>query len=170
MTLRTPPDHELEKLKALLAYDQENGGLVWKSAPNFRVAVGSKAGAPGSNGYRSVGCNDRHYREHRVVWLLVHGEWPQRFIDHIDGDRGNNRIENLRLCTLSENNQNRPDGSVVGASKNKKTGKWAAMIKVQNRRTWLGIFDTKEEAIKAYLEAKPKFHRFGFRPSHMGGS
>jgi hypothetical protein len=87
----------------------KNGKLYWKhKAILGRMKAGERAGYVNSDGYRKVGINGISYHEHRLVWRMHHPKGKMPFVlDHIDGERANNRIENLRSVTLSENQQNR---------------------------------------------------------------
>jgi len=97
---------------------------------------------------------------HRIVYWLHNPEWDimdsnrNNAIDHIDGDRQNNNIENLRLVTQQENNWNQTRSK--GYSWNK--GRWQSQIKVNNKTICLGRFDNEEDAHNCYLDAKKKYH------------
>lgn len=95
---------------------------------------------------------------HQLAWLLSHDEWPPRNIDHIDMDRANNRLSNLRLATPSQNGANRGrqknnSSGLKGVAWNKGAKRWRAQIKANGKRRHLGYFDTAEEAHAAYQEA-----------------
>ncbi|QHA88189.1 HNH endonuclease [Serratia rhizosphaerae] len=102
-----PKEIELA-LQYAIAPDAGSGsGLVWKQPLANRVKAGSVAGTLGKDGYWSVQVKGRKLAVHRVLWWLVNGEIPAGLcIDHIDGNRGNNRLDNLRLCSRAENNWN----------------------------------------------------------------
>ena len=155
MTL-TPSD-----LKEILRYDPDTGKLFWLSKPGASAAwIAKYRGkeaftADHGNGYRRGGISGKNYMAHRVIWALVHGHWPNGVIDHINGDRSDNRIANLRDVDVARNCQNRTQAwgasSSVGVVFLKKTGKWVAQIQI-------GTFDTEEEAAEAYRSAKLKIH------------
>lgn len=118
-------------------------------------------------GYRYAAIGDRLVPSHRVVWALHHGDPGDKDIDHIDGDKLNNRIENLRLANRSQNNQNNPfpqsnnkTSGVRGVHFDKARGKWAAAIRVDGIDYKLGRFDTKEEAVFARKQGEAKYHPF----------
>src|SRR6476620_11560831 len=96
--------HEL--LLRLLHYDAERGVFIRKVKTAPCVEVGDIAGGMGDYGYPQLNVNGRIYKAHRLAWFYTYGEWPKE-IDHIDGDRANCRIANLRRVTRSQNNMNK---------------------------------------------------------------
>lgn len=94
---------DLNYLKEILEY--KDGNLYWKIRKSFNITVGQIAGRPNQRGYWQVKIDGKMYLVHHLIWWLVHGQKPQ-YIDHIDGIPSNNRIENLRECTLSQNQKN----------------------------------------------------------------
>jgi hypothetical protein len=153
-----------ERARTLLEYDVESGLLMWKESRG-RVSAGSFAGRVGVKGYVVVHVDGRAYHAHRVVWLIVHGRFPPEHIDHIDGDRANNRLTNLREASNAENQQNLRKArahnktGTLGVSMHK--GHWRAQIVVNGKAKHLGHFATKAEAAAAYLIAKRRFHPMG---------
>lgn len=134
-----------------IRYDPETGKF-WR-----------EAGCANRSGYRQIWFQGRQHMEHRVAWFLYHGEWPDRQVDHINGNRGDNRISNLRLATCSENLCNRVrqknnTSGLKGVSWIGQYQKWQATIRFGGRNKFLGRFDTKEEAANAYNEAALKHH------------
>jgi len=100
---------------------------------------------------------------HRLAWFLHYGEWPPGIIDHIDGDRTNNRICNLRVATPRQNATNArqkcsADAPYKGITWDKSKKKWAAQIRVAGKNKLIGRFDTPEAAHKAYSDAAHKHH------------
>ncbi len=98
-----------ERLKELLDYDPATGIFVWKvDRGNNRVKVGSAAGGGGDDGrgYNRIMIDGKSYRSHRLAWLDVYGSFPPDMIDHINGIRDDNRIENLRAVSNQENSRN----------------------------------------------------------------
>ena len=151
--------HELFTLR-------EDGELVWKVSTARRVKIGDIAGTiHRSTGYRRITVNGKQYRAHRLIWFMVHGKFPVNMLDHINGNKLDNRISNLREATHQENMQNK-----TKADSDSKTGflgvylhqkKFLARIQVsKGRRKYLGRFDTPEEAHEAYLKAKREHHKF----------
>ena len=121
-----------------------DGELYWKVVYSRRLKVGQKAGDIDGTGYRRIMIGKKHYKMHRLIWIMFKGEIPQGLIiDHIDQNKANNRIENLRLASKSANNRNRESAGVVF---DKERNKWRAQASVNNTSVTLGRFDTKEEA------------------------
>jgi len=152
-----------EELKETLDYDPESGIFRWKVAKGLRVKVGDIAGTLHPNGYRYIKINGKRYLEHRLAWLYVHGEWPEDMIDHINGIKDDNRIENLRESTRSENGMNRSKqinntSGYKGVTWNKAAQKWHTQIMINNKQKYLGYFDSPEEAYAAYCKAAEELH------------
>lgn len=143
-------------VRTLLNYDPETGIFSWTDKA-YKNVKGKKAGYPNANKYLKIRINYKQYSLHRIAWLIVYGVWPENQIDHIDGNRQNNKIANLRDVSGSMNQHNRK--GFMGVVKNKNNGKpFRARIKVNGKEMNLGRFDTAEDAHKAYLKAKRKFH------------
>jgi HNH endonuclease/AP2 domain len=109
-------------------------------------------------GYRNVRYLGRLYRVHRLAWLHFYGEWPDGWIDHKNCVRSDNRIENLRIATPSQNTMNsrlRSDNrcGIKGIRWHQRLQKWDARIRVNGKSTFLGLFDTAEAAHQAYVDA-----------------
>lgn len=166
--------------RALLTYDPATGALTWRvrdelffdsaqkhAAWNTRYAGQEVGCICGSTGYVKFSLFDRRYLAHRVIWLLMTGEWPAEQIDHQDHDRANNRWLNLRQATHAENgkNQSRRRRGYPGVRQRKDTRKWQAEISIGGEKEALGCFATEAEAIAARKAAEV---RFGFHPNHGG--
>lgn len=104
------------------------------------------------DGYVSVRLNGKSFYEHRLIYFLFNNEFPNQ-VDHINGDRSDNRIDNLRAATNSQNAQNRRTSENKGTYKNKLKGKWCAMICINGKRKNLGYFESKKDAKEAYRVA-----------------
>ncbi len=156
-----------ELVRHQLDYDPDSGKLTWRNSTSNRVNLGMEAGCLDGKGYRSIHIAGRKERGHRLAWLYTYGQLPEEQIDHINGDKSDNRIANLRLATDSGNRQNmrraRRDSTsgIIGARYDRRRGCWNAGITVDKRHYWLGRFGSAEEAHAAYLAAKRELHPFG---------
>lgn len=157
-----------DELKELLNYDPQIGQLVWRVRRNsFRgkVAPGAVAGCIGTHGYRLIRVAGLLRHAHQWVWYWHTGEWPDRAkdIDHINGVRDDNRIENLRLASRSQNMFNQglrrdnPSG-VTGVRFDPRRDKWFAVIKADKERYWLGYYSSFEAAVAARKGAEAVLH------------
>lgn len=160
-------------LKTILDYNQDTGVFTWKvkrfSHAN-KVNVGVIANNKSVWGYCRIGIDGKRYMAHRLAWLYVYGSFPPNQIDHINRDRGDNRICNLRLSSQGENMQNislncKNTSGFKGVSWDKKAKKWYAKITHQYKQIPLGLYDVVEDAAKAYSEAKKKYHTFNPEPT-----
>ncbi len=152
-----------QSLRNALNYDADTGIFLWAKKCG-RGRIGSVAGSISNNGYRSICVYGKHYKAHRLAWLYMNGEFPRNQIDHIDGNRDNNRIENLRDVTkvLNMQNQRKPQRSntsgFLGVSWQKSRSRWEARIAAFGVQHFLGTYKTAEEANTAYLVAKRNLH------------
>ena len=142
-----------EELAEVLEY--KDGELYWKKKVARKIIVGTKAGSTGSRGYFQVRYKSRAYRKARVVWCLCHGEWPPEGleVDHINQNKADDRIENLRLVTRWENAVNQKHKGY-----RKRKDRFSARITVHGKVISLGTYGTEEEAIEAYNKAKNVYH------------
>lgn len=154
----------MEITKELLheLFEYKDGNLYWKTAISNRVKVGKPAGNFGNRGYLQVGLNGRLYLAHRIIFFMHYGYFPE-FLDHKDGNRLNNKIENLRVASRSENNYNqkmRKDNTsgIKGVSFSKSHKKWRAFIQVDKQYKHLGYFDSAEKATKAIKKVRKQLH------------
>jgi hypothetical protein len=179
MAKRELPDPEL--LRKLLRYDPETGKLYWRERPqemfseewrwkgwNTQYAHQEAFKTIDQTGYFSGRILTLTIRAHRIVWALVNNEWPQHEIDHLNGDKLDNRIGNLRDVPHRINCQNRKRRSdntsgISGVSWHKKTKKWRARVYAGGTRIYLGYFDTVEAAAIARQTAMKKL---GYHPNH----
>lgn len=160
-----------QELMRVLRYEPDTGLLYWTDLAHKSVK-GRKAGTPHTTGYIVVMYHGQFFKAHRIAWLLTHGEWPKQSIDHIDGDKTNNRISNLRDVDGTTNEQNKEKARIdsqsglIGASPYRK--RWKAQIRVNGEVKYLGVFDTAETAHQAYIEAKKIHHAGWARAQHKG--
>jgi hypothetical protein len=157
------PELTQERLRGLLSYNEASGLFYWLVSRQGHAKASDRAGSIGaSTGYEYIMVDGRKYSSHRLAWLYVHGRWPAHEIDHIDGDRLNNAIANLRDVTRGINHQNRraprSDSKIglIGVCRNGK--RYAARIQVGGKHHCIGTFDAPEEAHRAYVEAKRRLH------------
>ena len=152
-----------DELTKLLDYNQETGIFVWKSGVK-RNLLNRQAGCRRKkDDCVVIGLKKNQYLAHHLAWFFVYKSWPQHEIDHIDQDRSNNKIANLRDVDHRTNCQN-----YRKATKNNKTskllgacyrnGRYYSRIRVGNKRLTIGTFDTAEEAHQAYIVAKRQHH------------
>ena len=159
-TAPTPPAITQDRLKCLFDYDPNTGEFTRRvSVRGARKSVGKL-----SRGYRIICVDYTHHAAHRLAWLFVYGEHPSMQIDHINGDRADNRIANLRLATNEVNAQNlhrAKSGSftgVLGVSYDQENKKYRAKITVCGKEMCLGRYQDINTASAAYLAAKRKLH------------
>ncbi|MBP6738768.1 MAG: HNH endonuclease [Leptospiraceae bacterium] len=154
--MNIPNKEYLDLLNEHLSYDVNTGIIIWKKSPGNKCKIGDAAGTL-SNGYAQIGLKGKIYRTHRIVWFLYYNSWPKNQIDHINGIRDDNRIENLREVTIRENQQNRVEhrnGALVGTYFNKKAKKWRSQIRINGEHIHLGYYKTEAEAHNSYNSFK----------------
>lgn len=151
------------ELKRFVDYDPMTGIVTWKSPTSNRVKAGSRFGTM-VKGYRFGAIAGVRAYEHQFIWLFVYGEWPSRDIDHKNGIKTDNRADNLRLATKSQNLANvasHRDSATGLKGVTPKRDKWQARIMCRGRQKSLGCFDTPEAAHAAYsAEASKLFGEF----------
>ncbi len=162
----------VERLGEVLSYEPEMGLFRWKRRTSNRVKVGDVAGRMNGNGYIRISIDGGHYYAHRLAWLWANGAWPEFEVDHRDGDRSNNRIENIRQASHAENGQNQAlratnTSGRHGVSWSRQHCKWAAYIVSGGKKRHLGLFDCLDKAASAYLEAKRLMHSFQPEPRDL---
>lgn len=155
-------DLTAQRVRELFEYDPNTGEFTHRIARR-RVRPGLKAGSSHCAGYIEIGVDCKSYLAHRLAWLYVTGEWPRYMIDHIDGDRSNNRFSNLRDVPEGINRQNlkrarsdKKSCKLLGVFKSK--GRWSAGLWLNGRYIHLGTHDTPELAHEAYLMGKREHH------------
>ena len=156
-----------KRLREILDYNPETGVFTWKVMLAHRRKPGDVAGGL-THGYIEIGIENHSYRAHHLAWLYIHGELPQGMIDHIDGNRVNNAIANLRIATNQQNSQNKRQTSptkvsckLLGVTWNIDRQCWQAQIGHNGKNYYLGLYKTDTAAHAAYLKAKRRLHEFG---------
>ena len=142
-----------EEILKVLDYDKDKGILKWKSDVWFKTK-NKKITYVSCCGYLVVSINLRRHLVHRLIYFLETDTWPP-MVDHINGDKLDNRFSNLRASDKRRNQQNQykhREGKLVGATYRKSTGKWRSLIKLNKKSYELGSFNTAEEAHTKYLE------------------
>ncbi|WP_081261091.1 HNH endonuclease signature motif containing protein [Sphingobium yanoikuyae] len=188
MTKRELPSPDL--LRQLLRYEPEIGKFYWRerrpehldglfadrsrdlvwrvNSWNRRYAGKEALKQVDYKGYRVGKLLEFTMAAHRVAWAIYHGEWPRDQVDHIDGDRSNNRIANLRLVDNSENLRNAKlpvtnTSGHIGIGFHKRMGRWQAYIARGGRQVFLGYFTDIADAVKARETAEVEA---GYHPNH----
>jgi hypothetical protein len=152
-----------ERLKELVSYDKETGNF-FRLVSVANIKSGLVIAKPAKNGYVRMHIDGHLYYLHRLAWFYEHNEWPIA-IDHIDGNKLNNKIVNLRCATYGQNLQNisiktKAMSGFKGAYFHPKTKNWQAKIMIDGKTKSLGYYKTPEEAHQAYIDGKKKFHTF----------
>ncbi len=165
-----------ERLLQLLRYEPETGKLFWLHRPremfasqracstwNARFSGKEALTATGTYGYRVGNVDYKLCAAHRVIWAMVHGYWPADDIDHVNGDRSDNRLANLREASRSENLCNRGMSPLntsghKGVYFHEKTQKWRAHIKKDGKFRFLGCFDALDDALAARSSSALRLH------------
>jgi hypothetical protein len=149
----------VDDLRSLFEYNPETGVIRWASTDKR----GRQAGWVMKDGYRYIQLEGKLYLSHRIAWTLHFGVEPDGSLDHINSRKSDNRIANLRIATVSENNRNRLRQSnntsgFKGVTLNKRTGRYNATLTVDKVTHRLGTFATAEEAAFAYRDAAERLH------------
>lgn len=148
----------ISRLREALAYDPHTGVFIWL-IKSGRCSIGRIAGSDDGTGYKQIRLDGKKYRAHRLAVAIMSGEFPDGEVDHINGNRSDNRWENLRVVNASANNQNRTvlnknsTSGIRGVSFNKRRQKWEAHIKPGRRKISVGMFDSVEQATLARVDA-----------------
>lgn len=150
-----------EQARFYLRYDPITGLLFWRNPIGRRASVGSVAGYKNSFGHINLSIAGQSYTAHRLIWLHVHGVWPKDQIDHINHIPDDNRIENLREATQTENQKNKSvqknsTSGILGVTYCNTNYKWVASINIDGKFTFLGRFKDKFEAICCRKSAENK--------------
>lgn len=153
-------------LKERLVYSPTTGEIRRKKRD--RLLPGQRASDAGKiathltkGGYHRCFVADRNVMAHRVAWAMFYGEWPDKYIDHINGDRADNRIENLRIATHSQNLRNSAVKAAAASGAKGvafRRGVWESRIRIEGKMIHLGSFLTRDEAIASFRTAALLLH------------
>ena len=170
-----------ETLCKLLSYDPDTGLLTWKRRPiemfanknafgtwNTRYSGKPAFRTVHSGGYRQGYIFNKKHLTHRIAYAIYHGTWPTDQIDHINGDKLDNRVANLRDVTHMENQRNtvipiNNTSGYIGVILMRGSGKWRSVIRVSGKKIHLGVFTDIKDAIAARAAAEVKY---GFHANH----
>jgi hypothetical protein len=142
------------------AFTYDDGVLRWRVSPSRNVKIGDPAGSPNQRGYLQIQWNRKLFVAHKLIFAYHHG-WTPPIVDHIDGDISNNKIENLRAATVSENqcNAKRRSNNSSGYKNVRKHGrKWQVCIIKDGRRHYYGCYEDPQEAAIIAQRAREKLH------------
>jgi len=170
----------LERLQTLFTYDATTGVFTFKPRALSEFATlkasrtfatkceGKTAGWRHSAGYVSIKIDGAEYLAHRLAWLYAHGEWPEHEVDHINGDRADNRLANLRAVDKQTNSQNQSlrvtnTSGVMGVHQDRRRGGWKAEICFKGKNIYLGNFPSLDCAAAARHGAQ---RALGFSAGH----
>ena len=164
----------VQELRSRVAYNSESGEFTWLHCDTCRASWNSRFSgkkalcAPHSNGYLFGAIADRKMFAHRVAWAMHYGCWPDGEIDHVNHDKTDNRIANLRVVQRTQNAMNlskskRNSSGVTGVFKHTQTMRWQAQIRINRKSIHLGSFESFDDAIAARRKAE-KQH--GFHENH----
>lgn len=148
----------VDELRDLLEYEPETGLLRWKQAAAYGMRrVGAIAGSMRATGYLNLNIHGKNFLAHRAAWAIHFGAWPNGILDHVNGQKDDNRIANLRPTTIAQNAANSGPRSnnkagVKGVFQTR-SGRWKASIRLRGQNVHLGLFDSPAEAGRAYQEA-----------------
>jgi hypothetical protein len=162
---------DVDTLRRVIRYSAQSGKIRRaedvrggkRSAGVIVAKKGDEAGTVNAFGYVVLKINGMAFPAHRIAWAYTFGEWPDHEIDHVNGDKADNRMDNLRLAARSENCQNaaiRSDNTsgYKGVTFRKSSGKWIAQIAINGKRLHLGCFPSAEDAAHAYDAAARQYH------------
>lgn len=157
------PEVTAEHARAVLAYDESTGRLTWVASKSVRVKNGAEAGYVNARGYRAVSIAGRMVQAHRLIFLMQTGSWPAHQIDHINGNRADNRWSNLREATASQNHMNsgrsrNNTSGVRGVTWDADRGKWMARVYHQDKQIKVGRFERLEDAKAAVTAARARIY------------
>ena len=152
-----------ETVRKLFHYDAESGMLLWRNGNGRNVKPWQQAKAPNGHGYYTVKIDGTSYSVHRLIWLYVHGNFPDKYIDHKNRIRNDNRLCNLRDVNTTDNAQNislpsHNKSGYIGVSWIKSHNCWTVYVKVNKKNKWLGYYKNLDDAIAARKEGEKQYY------------
>jgi HNH endonuclease/AP2 domain len=149
----------LAEIGHAFTYNPKTGVLRWWHPRTNSNKPGDIAGSIGPNGYRQVRIGKIDYLVHRLIWFYIYGAWPRHEIDHINGDRADNRLANLREANKWQQQCNSKSHKPHrGVFKTKNGKRWRTQLKANGKLYYLGTFDTETEASACYASYAELFH------------
>lgn len=155
----------IEELRYWFVYSPDSGDLRWKNSPGCKVRAGTRAGSPDVKGHLQTKLRGQMYYNHRIVWALVTGDDPANMqVDHINGNKQDNRFSNLRLASHSQNGcnsdarQNTVSG-IKGITWSALHSKWRARVTHNKKVFNAGLYANKSAAAEAVRELRQSLHR-----------
>lgn len=156
-----------QELQEYLSYAPNTGILIWLKRPSRKIHEGERAGSLDPSGYRYLYFKGKRYPEHHIIWCLVYGDYPPHQIDHIDQNRSNNKLNNLRAVTKAQNARNRSRANStldeVGIWYCKRRHRYIAEITMDGKKVYQKSFTDIDQAIQ---ERKAKALELGFHDNH----
>lgn len=157
------------RIAELIRYEPNTGEFWWLPSAVRQRRSDRRAGCVNTRGYCQIRYSGRQVFAHRLAWFIVHGKLPDGEIDHIDGNRSNNRITNLRDVPVSVNRRNAKraannSSGVTGVHWDKRRGRWRVNVCVEGKRKYLGMFSgiiEAERVVKAFRAANGFTERHG---------
>lgn len=156
------------RLKELLDYDPETGLFTRLVTTSSQAVAGSVVGSDNGTGYLRVMVDGRRYCLHKLVWLYVHGSFPHDMLDHINMDKSDNRLCNLREASMSENRCNvgvsaANTSGAKGVCWHARIGKWQVTVGIGKTKQHVGYFSEYDDAVKERDAAARQTHGLFFR-------
>jgi len=152
-----------ETVKKLFHYDAESGMLIWRFGNGRNVKPWQEVKAKNGNGYYTAKIHGKSYLAHRLAWLYVHGSFPNKYIDHKNRIRNDNRLCNLRDVNTTDNAQNislpnHNKSGYIGVSWIKSHNCWTVYVKVNKKNKWLGYYKNLDDAVAARKAGEKQYY------------
>ena len=152
-----------ETVKKLFYYDAESGMLIWRFGNGRNVKPWQEVKAKNVHGYYTAKIHGKSYLAHRLAWLYVHGSFPNKYIDHKNRIRNDNRLCNLRDVNTTDNAQNislpnHNTSGQIGVSWIKSHNCWTVFVKVNKKNKWLGYYKNLDDAITVRKEGERQYY------------